>query len=242
MVKQIVSSVLHNVFFTYQTTKEVKIPNTFIAVVNRILQLLIFAYIALYIVWWKKGYQQFQEPRGTSVIKIKGIAKVSGNDTERYIRADSGYLWDTAEYQIPPIEENAFFLATRQIFTYNQQEGNCASALDDKLFCNSTSSEACPKDQPTPNRFGYFTGNCIPSPENASREVCEINAWCPEELVNSTEFILNTNDLDDFTIYLKTVVTFGLFNITLFVLLRILIKKIDVDFVFLGEMFVILLI
>jgi hypothetical protein len=97
------------------------------------------------------------------------------------------------------------------------------------------------------------------SPENASIEVCEINAWCPEELVNSTwvkrnidefnlifvdlsEFILNTNDLDDFTVYLKTVVTFGLFNITLFVLIRILIKKIDVDFVFLGEMFVMILI
>jgi len=34
-----------------------------------------------YIVIWKKGYQQFQEPRGTSVIKVKGIAKVLGNNT-----------------------------------------------------------------------------------------------------------------------------------------------------------------
>jgi hypothetical protein len=49
---------------------------------NRILTYSHFSYI----VWWKKGYQQFQEPRGTSVIKIKGIAKVSGNNTERYIR------------------------------------------------------------------------------------------------------------------------------------------------------------
>jgi hypothetical protein len=49
---------------------------------NRILTYSHFSYI----VWWKKGYQQFQEPRGTSVIKIKGIAKVSGNDTVRYIR------------------------------------------------------------------------------------------------------------------------------------------------------------
>ena len=39
-----------------------------------------------YIVWCKKGYQEFQEPRGTSVIKVKGIAKVTGNDTVRYIR------------------------------------------------------------------------------------------------------------------------------------------------------------
>jgi hypothetical protein len=34
-----------------------------------------------YIVIWKKGYQQVQEPRGTSVIKVKGVAKVSGNGT-----------------------------------------------------------------------------------------------------------------------------------------------------------------
>jgi hypothetical protein len=39
-----------------------------------------------YIVWVKKGYQQFQEPRGTSIIKVKGIAKVTGNNTSRYVR------------------------------------------------------------------------------------------------------------------------------------------------------------
>jgi len=37
----------------------------------------IFSYIVLI----KKGYQEFQEPRGTSVIKVKGIAKVLGNNT-----------------------------------------------------------------------------------------------------------------------------------------------------------------
>ncbi len=72
-----------------------------------------------YIVFWKKGYQQFQEPRGTSVIKVKGIAKVTGNDTLFYtskiflLRKKSGYrifsgdetkyIWDTPEYEIPPI-------------------------------------------------------------------------------------------------------------------------------------------
>ena len=39
-----------------------------------------------YIVWYQKGYQRFQEPRGTSIIKVKGIAKVTGNDTTRHIR------------------------------------------------------------------------------------------------------------------------------------------------------------
>ncbi len=30
-----------------------------------------------YIVWRRKGYQLFEEPCGTSVIKVKGIGKVS---------------------------------------------------------------------------------------------------------------------------------------------------------------------
>ncbi len=34
----------------------------------------------------KQGYQQFQEPRGTSVIKVKGVAKVIGKDLVRNIR------------------------------------------------------------------------------------------------------------------------------------------------------------
>jgi hypothetical protein len=37
-----------------------------------------------YIVVWKKGYQEFQEPHGTSVIKVKGVANVTGNNTFFY--------------------------------------------------------------------------------------------------------------------------------------------------------------
>ncbi|CAF4427895.1 unnamed protein product, partial [Rotaria magnacalcarata] len=51
-------------------------------------------------------------------------------------------------------ENNAFFIATRQIITFDQEEGVCPSALDDKLFCNSTQLDACPKDKQTPNTFG----------------------------------------------------------------------------------------
>ena len=49
-----------------------------------------------YIVWYKKGYQEFQEPHGTSIIKVKGLAKVTTN-------ASASYLWDTPEYQIPAL-------------------------------------------------------------------------------------------------------------------------------------------
>jgi hypothetical protein len=41
------SLTLSQIFFTYETVKIVKVPNTFIALINRILQLIIFAYIAV---------------------------------------------------------------------------------------------------------------------------------------------------------------------------------------------------
>ncbi|CAF1234540.1 unnamed protein product [Adineta steineri] len=215
-IKKVFSAFIFDTFYTYSTVKVVQVPNTFVALLYRLLQLIIFAYIALYIVWYKQGYQQFQEPRGTSIIKVKGIAKVTGNSTISNVGTDSSHLWDTAEYQLPPLENNAFFIATRQTVTYNQVEGNCPSALEDKLICNTTSTnDTCPQDQPTPNTFGYFTGKCVDSVQNESVSVCEIHAWCPEELSKSTEYIMNSDDVANFTVYLKTVVTFTLFNITL---------------------------
>ena len=72
-----------------------------------------------YIVVWKKGYQEFQEPHGTSVIKVKGIARVSGNNatfftsnvrqlttkslTRRPLDGPMNSIWDAPEYEVPPI-------------------------------------------------------------------------------------------------------------------------------------------
>ncbi|CAF2447127.1 unnamed protein product [Rotaria sp. Silwood2] len=215
LVKRCCCAVLSDTFFTYSTVKVVQVPHTLIAIIYRIIQLIIICYIALYIVWIKKGYQQFQEPRGTSVIKVKGIAKVTDNETTRFVHAESAFLWDTAEYQIPPLENNALFIATRQVVTYGQTEGQCPSALQDGLFCNQSSLVSCLAGQPTPNTFGYFTGACVPSLQNASINVCQISAWCPEELSQSTEFLMDSNDVENFTIYLKTLVTFTLFDINL---------------------------
>ncbi|UJR37581.1 hypothetical protein I4U23_030280 [Adineta vaga] len=211
--KKFVSSFFTDTFLTYSTVKVIQVPNTLVASIYRIIQFIIIAYIALYIVWYKKGYQQFQEPRGTSIIKVKGITKVTGNNTNQYLSENTGYLWDTAEYQLPPLENNAFFIATRQIVTNDQTERNCDSAIEDKLFCKNNTD--CLQGQQTPNTFGYFTGYCVNSSRNSSLKVCEINAWCPEELTNSVEYIADMNDIQNFTVYLKTMVTFTLFNINM---------------------------
>ncbi|CAF0760705.1 unnamed protein product [Adineta steineri] len=139
---------------------------------------------SIYIVWIKKGYQDVQEPYGSSISKVKGIARVSISNSNFNDDNVKQSLWDAADYLIPPIENNAFFIATRKTVTYKQTVGTCASAMSEKLFCNSTQNP-CEKGLPAPNSLGVLTGNCVPVKKNMKKKVCEINAWCPEELTDS---------------------------------------------------------
>ncbi|CAF3903393.1 unnamed protein product, partial [Rotaria sordida] len=138
-----------------------------------------------YIILVKKGYQQFQEPQGSSIIKVKGVVRISIYNSNLHTGNASQALWDAADYVVPSIETNAFFIATRKTKTFGQRQEICPSSLNDNLFCNSTYNP-CKRGMPTPNAFGFFTGNCVPSQENTMINVCEINAWCPEELSKST--------------------------------------------------------
>ncbi|CAF4041433.1 unnamed protein product [Adineta steineri] len=171
-------------FRTYSTVKKIKVHNTSVAILHRILQFVVLAYIAVYIVWLKKGYQDVQMPSGSSVIKVKGVARVSTDNSSFNSNNIKQDLWDAAEYLIPPIENNAFFIATRKTVTYDQTLSTCPSALSNKLFCNST-HKPCKKGTRPLNANGFLTGNCVRSQENKTRHVCEINAWCPEERSSS---------------------------------------------------------
>ncbi|CAF0924769.1 unnamed protein product, partial [Rotaria sordida] len=76
-------------------------------------------------------------------------------------------------------------------------------------------SKRCQAGKATPSTSGFFTGNCVPSQENASINVCEINGWCPEESSVSADYQISIYDLSNFTIFIKTAVTFQRFNIHL---------------------------
>jgi hypothetical protein len=120
------SSKCLNLFLNYSSNREVQIPNTFIATIHRILQLIVLGYIFpkskfvflfSYIVWRRKGYQLFEEPRGTSVIKVKGVGKISIGNTKIYHEDDRlRILWDASEYGISPLVCLIFYL--RKIFYF----------------------------------------------------------------------------------------------------------------------------
>lgn len=82
-----------NFFGKYSTFQVMQVRNTYIGIIHRIIQFVALVYISLYvihtcndfpticfssyIVWFKKGYQEVEEAHGSSVIKVKGVARVS---------------------------------------------------------------------------------------------------------------------------------------------------------------------
>ena len=70
----IVSKIAHLIvgFFTvYSTPKVVQVQNRKIAVFNRIIQLLIFAYVLGFMIIYKKGYQLSSSIESAVITKIK---------------------------------------------------------------------------------------------------------------------------------------------------------------------------
>ncbi|CAF1233466.1 unnamed protein product [Didymodactylos carnosus] len=88
-IKSISHKIIYSGLLTYSTVKIVRIPKTTIALLNRVLQSIVITFIAVYIIWYKKGYQQIEVPRGISIIKVKGLAKTTLNDTLYYNRTDN---------------------------------------------------------------------------------------------------------------------------------------------------------
>ncbi len=80
-----------------------------------------------YIIWIQKGHQDVQEPHGASVIKVKGVGRVSIRNSNlnasklfslsrekrivlfSFLDNTKQLIWDAAEYSFPPIV-NILFL------------------------------------------------------------------------------------------------------------------------------------
>ncbi|CAF1364298.1 unnamed protein product [Rotaria sordida] len=173
---------------------------------------MVASYLLLLVVWFiviKHGYQKFQEPVGSSVIKIKGAGQVSSRNAGYRQDNKDQFLWDATEYTLPPIEDNAFFIVSRSLVTFKQTEDTCPTTLDSKLFCNSTDSRLCVKGASTNDGLGFLTGQCVKSSEDTTKTVCEINAWCPLENTKSTQYRINIDNLRNFTVFMKTAVIFS---------------------------------
>lgn len=192
--------------FDYETQKVVQINSFKIGCTYRLIQLGIVLYIALWVMYYEKGYQDFDEATSGVTAKLKGIA--FSNITGQNIGA---VVWDAADYVIPPQQRSAFFVMTNLISTPGQTLSICEESPDvSESIC--TSNNDCTSGRIIMSGSGVQTGRCIPSTRKANLSVCEIYGWCPTENdVLPDDFILQNSP--NFTVLLKNSIEFPRYHV-----------------------------
>ncbi|XP_052073580.1 P2X purinoceptor 4-like isoform X2 [Mytilus californianus] len=192
------------VFFEYDTPRIVHIRSKKVGVINRLIQLIIIAYVIGYAIVYKKGYQEVDAVQSAVTTKVKGVVYVNQSEYPDITTS----VWDVAEYIVPPQENNAFFVITNLIETPKQTIGICSE--DPKVIgSNCTTSSQCPAGKVLPAGNGVLTGEC-----NTTAGRCLVHAWCPVENgalkppVNPA--LLGSKD---FTVFIKNNIQFPKFKV-----------------------------
>jgi len=206
----------------YSTPKVVQVHNKKIALFNRLVQLLLFTYVVVFMIILKNGYQLASPIESAVITKIKGTLEINltnnANLTDPYLNDPSKLLsynkvWDSQDIVYPPKESNGFFLTTNLVITKNQTLGTCAD------FSSKCDKSEAPKQclaMQSVLSDGVNTGRCVESDQpTTDGTFCEIRGWCPTELD-----VLPLKDkypifeqVQNFTVLLKNTVRFPLFNI-----------------------------
>nr|AFV69113.1 P2X receptor [Lymnaea stagnalis] len=197
-------------FFEYNTPRIVHIRSKKVGIINRFLQLVIISYIAVYAIYYKKGYQEFDDVQSAVTTKVKGI--VFSNYS--HIPEIGMRTWDVADYVIPPQENSAFFVMTNVIPTLGQTQSMCSEDPTIKnIKCEN--DDYCERLKGTimPGGNGPLTGKCVNS--TGALKVCEIYGWCPVEngspYKNLTQPILAGSQ--NFTVFIKNNIEFPKFDV-----------------------------
>jgi ATP P2X receptor len=148
----------------YHTVKVVQIRSWKLGALHYGVMLIVAAYVALYAVWWQKGYQEFSPLIAATTVKVKGVSVVESSTHPSW----NGEVWDAEDAVFPPKEPSAVFITTNFLPTPQQKRGVCT---DPEAACVNGN---CVKGEPT--LFGWTTGAC-----NATAGRCEVSAWCPAE-------------------------------------------------------------
>uniref|UniRef100_UPI00398E4E4F P2X purinoceptor 4a isoform X2 n=1 Tax=Pristiophorus japonicus TaxID=55135 RepID=UPI00398E4E4F len=185
----------------YDTPRIVLIKNKTVGVINKMVQVVILAYVIGWVLVWEKGYQAFDSTIGTVTTKVKGIAITNSSPFEEHV-------WDAADYVIPPQQENSFFLMTNVIVSKNQVQGRCPEVPSKTTRCESDSDCAAGFHDSQTN--GVFTGKCVKYNEKVN--TCEVFAWCPVEndAVIPEPAILG--EAENFTVLIKNSIAFPKFH------------------------------
>ncbi|XP_033113234.1 P2X purinoceptor 4-like [Anneissia japonica] len=190
----------------YDTPKEMRIENRKIGSIYRILQVGILGVIIVSIIV-SKGCQDTDEVVSAVTAKVTGVAYTNITDSlDLNVQDVTPYnrIWDPADYVIPPVLDNAFFVMTNMIITPNQTRERCA--------------EICFSFLTVIIFTGVKTGECVtyiyPNGSTDNTSTCEIEAWCPVEY-NETPLKNEAMLLEaqNFTVLIKNSIRFPKFDV-----------------------------
>ncbi|XP_055080675.1 P2X purinoceptor 3-like [Periophthalmus magnuspinnatus] len=183
--------------FTYESTRFVVVKNWSVGIINRIVQVAIIAYFVGYVFIHEKAYQTKDTGIESSVMtKVKGFGR------------HNGQIMDVADSVFPPEGTNVFCIMTRLYVTENQFQGRCP---DDSWPFTCKRDDDCKKYYGSFSPSGVITGKCLKE-DNESPGVCEVEGWCPSE--NEAIPTEPMADIRNFTIFIKNIINFPLFDIT----------------------------
>lgn len=190
--------------FSYETPKVVIIESRVLGILNRFMKAALFVAVIAWVFVLNNGYQYIDGGAiGGSTSKIKGVA--SSNSTDPRV---GHRIWDSADLQVPPQENGAFFLTTNIITTRGQAQGRCPEVDTHGADCESD-EDCLQMGQPYHLGHGISTGHC----DNKTK-MCEVEAWCPVENDAPPEGreydVLNFTQ--DFTVMIKNHVHFPYYD------------------------------
>lgn len=209
------ASSLSETLFKYNTVKTVQIKSKSVGVIFRLLQVGIIVYVAIVSIYLNKTYQAYDTALSSVATKIKGIGATCNdpNQTDLFSCAQTEIqTWDTADFTVPVLENNAFFLITNRYDAPLQVQGSCNEDPQSKIIA---CSNGCNNYLLNQTRNGVINGEC-----NTTNNNCLVTAWCPVELQSEEDLASNLtmfyykrlSQTPTFTIYVKNRILFPVFN------------------------------
>uniref|UniRef100_A0A672S3N5 P2X purinoceptor n=1 Tax=Sinocyclocheilus grahami TaxID=75366 RepID=A0A672S3N5_SINGR len=149
--------------FGYETNVMLVINNKGVGALFRLIQFLIIAYVAVYVCWIQRAYQDTDSVISSVSTKVKGNILTNTS-------IEGVHVWDVPEYVIPPQGEKSFLVLTNVIQTPGQTQSKCPE-------CESDSD--CIEGHTEVHGNGVQTGHCVQYSDTI--KTCEVQAWCPLE-------------------------------------------------------------
>uniref|UniRef100_A0A9J7XU28 Purinergic receptor P2X, ligand-gated ion channel, 4b n=2 Tax=Cyprinus carpio TaxID=7962 RepID=A0A9J7XU28_CYPCA len=187
--------------FGYETNVMLVINNKGVGALFRLIQFLIIAYVAVYVCWVQRAYQDTDSVISSVSTKVKGNILTNSS-------AAGVHVWDVPEYVIPPQGENTFFVLTNVIPTLGQRQSKCPEIPSEVTKCESDSD--CKEGYSEVHGNGVQTGRCVQYSDTI--KTCEVQAWCPLENDTVIPKPALLGAAEDFTVLIKNNVQYPKFK------------------------------